>query len=153
MAAKHHHVRQNYNPRAQKDCLKRSFLIENFFPDFGARPTGLETLLFGTLAKKLGNVLIIASYKHRGTTWWREVFNKQSTNRFLIPSDTEKKPWNYWEKNSGSAIKNAFHKSGGKFWSIIILGKKIMVLESLRFCEKSSGSPQTTTSMFFETTM
>ena len=80
MAAKHQQVRQNYTPRAQKDCLKRSFLMENFFSKFGARSSGLESLLFGTLAKKL--VLIIAFYKHRGTTWWREIFNKQSTNRF-----------------------------------------------------------------------
>ena len=91
LPAKHQHVQENYTPRAQKDCLKRSFLSENSFSDFGARSTAHESLLFGTLAKRFGNVLIFAIYKHRGTTWWREKFNKQSTNRFLISSDVEKK--------------------------------------------------------------
>ena len=108
-AAKYQHVRQNYTPRAQENSLKRSFLMEDFFSDFKAWSTALESLLFWTLAQRFGNVLIIAFYKPRGTTWWRENFNKQSTNRFLISSDTEKKASNFRQKTIALAYLLKLH--------------------------------------------
>ena len=91
LAAKHQHVGQNYTPRAQKNCLIRSFLLENFVSDYGARSTGLESLLFGILAKKFGNLIINAFCKHTETTWWWQFFDQESLFRFLIFSEIEKK--------------------------------------------------------------
>ena len=50
------------------------------FPNSGPGQVDLNHSFSELWQKKL--VLIIAFYKHRGTTWWREIFNKQSTNRF-----------------------------------------------------------------------